>query len=177
MLQPKQSFHLFLPTFVNFNFQNNSVLQKYVFIMQHYLEDEKLIVYRITFMRHFFLMICISKPSDTIFQNQEKSFVMSGERIYPKHHIHQINQFCQDFSHNIKKSRNSFEKWNPTIPYKISHKKWKHIVWDQWLQVANWDEKTNFRLIHHKITTSHLRPGFSEKMRNHFAEDVLTIIS
>lgn len=102
---------------------------------------------------------------------------MSGERIYPKHHIHYINQFCQDFSHNIKKSRNSFEKWNPTIPYKISHKKWKHIVWDQWLQVANWDEKTNFRLIHHKITTSHLRPGFSEKTRNHLAEDVLTITS
>lgn len=127
-------------------------------------------------MRHFFLMICISKPSDTIFQNQEKSFVMSGERIYPKHHIHQINQFCQDFSHNIKKSRNSFEKWNPTIPYKISHKKWKHIVWDQWLQVANQDEKTNFRLIHHKITTSHLRPGFSEKMRGCPDDNFLTLM-
>lgn len=103
---------------------------------------------------------------------------MSGERIYPKHHIHYINQFCQDFSHNIKKSRNTVSN-SGIQPFVqgFSQKNGKHIVRDQWLKVANWDEKTNFRLIHYKITSSHLRPGFSEKMRNHLAEDVPTIIS
>lgn len=46
-------------------------------------------------------------------------------------------------------------------------------MWDQWLHAANWNAKTNSRLIYHKLTLSHLRPDSSEKMRNHLAEDIL----
>ena len=40
-------------------------------------------------------------------------------------------------------------------------------------QAAKWNERTNSRLIHHKLTSSHLQPDSAEKMRNHLAEDVL----
>lgn len=41
------------------------------------------------------------------------------------------------------------------------------------MQAATWDEKNNSRLIYHKLTSSHLRPNSSEKMKNHIDEDVL----
>lgn len=82
--------------------------------------------------------------------------------------------FCQDFSHNIKKLRNAIlSSGNQPFHTRLLTKNGQHIVWDQWLHAANWDEKTNSRLIHHKLTSSHLRPDSSEKMRNHLAEDVL----
>lgn len=62
---------------------------------------------------------------------------------------------------------------NQPFHTRLLTKNGQYIVWDPWLHAANWDEKTNSRLIHHKLTSSHLRPDSSEKMRNHLAEDVL----
>ena len=80
----------------------------------------------------------------------------------------------QDFSHNMKKLRNAvyssgIHKSNTRTLVKGEHQ----IVWDQWINAAKWDEDTNSRKIHYKLTPSHLHPDSAEKMRNHLAEEVL----
>ncbi|KAL3888305.1 hypothetical protein ACJMK2_000676 [Sinanodonta woodiana] len=80
----------------------------------------------------------------------------------------------QDFSHNVKKLRNAvlssgIQSFHTMKMVKCD----KCIVWDQWIHAAKWDEDTNSRKIHYKLSYSHLHPDSSEKMRNHLAEDVL----
>lgn len=83
-------------------------------------------------------------------------------------------KFCQNFSHYIKQLRNAvLSSGNQPFHTRLLTENGKHIVWDQWLHAANWDEKTNSKLIHYKLTSSHFRPDYSEKMRNHLAEGVL----
>lgn len=81
----------------------------------------------------------------------------------------------QDFSHNMKKIRNSIIhsgdiKGQHTR--KLSHNG-KVIVWQQWINAVQWDRMVNSRCIHHKVTDTHLYPNGSEKMRNQLAEDML----
>ncbi|KAJ8313193.1 hypothetical protein KUTeg_009256 [Tegillarca granosa] len=80
----------------------------------------------------------------------------------------------QDFSHNIKKIRNAVLS---SGTHKYNTKKLmrgdQYIVWDMWINAAQWDENTNSRKIHHKLSSSHLHPDSSEKMRNHLSEEVL----
>lgn len=106
------------------------------------------------------------KDEHKVHKFQTESFVSPAEKV----------GFCQDFSHNMKKLRNAtciLSSGNQPFHTRLLTKNGQYIVWDPWLHAANWDEKTNSRLIHHKLTSSHLRPDSSEKMRNHLAEDVL----
>ena len=82
---------------------------------------------------------------------------------------------CQDFSHNMKKIRNGIMKSGDDE--KLHTRKLqlhgKYIVWQHWISAAQWNRLTNSRLIHHKLSNSHLFPNSSEKMRNHLAEEML----
>lgn len=61
--------------------------------------------------------------------------------------------FCQDISHNMKNLRTVvLSSGNQPFYTRLLTKNGKHSVWDIWLHAANWDEKTNCRLIHHKLT-------------------------
>ncbi|KAK3091321.1 hypothetical protein FSP39_018905, partial [Pinctada imbricata] len=78
----------------------------------------------------------------------------------------------QDYSHNIKKLRNAVLSSGVNGTRAI--KKGDHfIMWQQWLDAAKWDDDTNSRKLHYKITPSHLHPDSAEKMRNHLAEEML----
>ena len=80
----------------------------------------------------------------------------------------------QDFSHNMKKLRNSVLSSgdNEKSTRKLILKN-KSIVWDHWVQAVDWDRNTNSRPIHYKVTDTHLYPNGSDKMRNQLAEDML----
>lgn len=81
----------------------------------------------------------------------------------------------QDFSHNIKKLRNSILK-SGDIKGVHTRKLTLHgnfIVWKQWEMAVEWDRTVNARRIHHKVTDSHLHPNLAEKMRNELAETML----
>lgn len=95
---------------------------------------------------------------------------MTNSLVHPNQKI----GLCQDFSHNVKKLRNAvLSSGIQPFHTRLLTRNDKVIAWDQWFQAAKWDERTNSRLIHHKLTSSHLQPDSAEKMRNHLAEDVL----
>ena len=80
----------------------------------------------------------------------------------------------QDFSHNMKKLRNSIL----SSGYKPFHKRLVqkndlYIIWEHWISAVKWDREVNTRPLCHKITDQHLYPNSSEKMRNLLAEDML----
>ena len=81
----------------------------------------------------------------------------------------------QDFSHNVKKLRNSILKSGDIKG--VHTRKMQHneniIVWKLWEMAVEWDRNTNGRRIHHKVTESHLHPNIAEKMRNELAETML----
>ena len=63
----------------------------------------------------------------------------------------------QDFSHNIKKLRNScLSSGEHSYNTRKIKKGDNYIVWDHWVDAIRWDEQTNSRRIHHKITQLHL---------------------
>lgn len=81
---------------------------------------------------------------------------------------------CQDFSHNVKKLRNAvFSSGTSGHHTRYLVKSGHPIVWKQWVDCIEWDRATNSRLIHHKVTESHLHPNSAEKMRNKLAEDMM----
>ena len=81
---------------------------------------------------------------------------------------------CQDYSHNMKKLRNSiYSSGIHTHSKRHIHKNGIPIVWDHWVNAYKWDQESNSRQVYHKLTSSHLHPDSGEKMRNHLAEDVL----
>lgn len=95
---------------------------------------------------------------------------MSDSLVHPNRKVFH----CQDISHNIKKLRNAvLSSGVNTYNTKLLTKGSKAIVWEQWLNAAKWDEQTNSRKINYKLSSSHLHPDSSEKMRNHLAEQVL----
>ena len=81
----------------------------------------------------------------------------------------------QDFSHNIKKLRNSLIKSGNIKGFHTRQVilNGKDIVWKHWEKAVEWDRNTNPRRILHKITDAHLNPNISEKMRNSLAEEML----
>ena len=76
------------------------------------------------------------------------------------------------FKHNVKKLRNNVYKSTPkgTRNLTFAH---QPIVWKQWIDAFNWDQKTNSLPIHHRLTINHMELGYATKMRNHLAEQVL----
>lgn len=80
----------------------------------------------------------------------------------------------QDFSHNIKKIRNSIlSSGHKKHCKRLMQKDGQEIIWDHWKSAVQWDRDVNTRPICHKITDSHLYPNSAEKMRNHLAEEML----
>lgn len=80
----------------------------------------------------------------------------------------------QDFSHNIKKIRNSIlSSGHKKHCKRLMQKDGQDIIWDHWKSAVQWDRDVNTRPICHKITDSHLYPNSAEKMRNHLAEEML----
>ena len=81
----------------------------------------------------------------------------------------------QDFSHNIKKLRNSILKSGPVKGFHTRHimKNEKEIIWRHWEKAVEWDRTTNSRRLHYKVTEAHLHPNIAEKMRNELAETML----
>ncbi|KAK3089320.1 hypothetical protein FSP39_002711 [Pinctada imbricata] len=80
----------------------------------------------------------------------------------------------QDFSHNVKKLRNSILK-SGTIKgqhTRLIMKNGKYITWRHWEKAVEWDRLTNSRRLHYKISESHLHPNIAEKMRNVLAESM-----
>ena len=76
------------------------------------------------------------------------------------------------FKHNVKKLTNNVYKSTPkgTRNLTFAH---QPIVWKQWIDAFNWDQKTNSLPIHHRLTINHMELGYATKMRNHLAEQVL----
>ena len=82
------------------------------------------------------------------------------------------------YSHWMKKIRNSilssgcarYHTRNVQLYYE---QKYNPIMWQQWLDAVQWDRSTNARLVHHRITNSHLSPTSDDTMRNQLAEDML----
>lgn len=81
----------------------------------------------------------------------------------------------QDFSHNIKKLGNSLISSGTVAGRHTRHlmRNGLPMVWQQWADAVIWDRNTNGRLIHYKVTDTHIFPNGAEKMRNHLAEDML----
>ena len=80
----------------------------------------------------------------------------------------------QDFSHCVKKIRNSiFSSGSDKGHTREMQHGANSIVWKQWVAAVMWDRDTNSRLVHRKVTDSHLFPNQSEKMRNQLAEEML----
>ena len=80
----------------------------------------------------------------------------------------------QDFSHNIKKLRNSIlSSGHRKFCKRVIQKDGQEIIWDHWKSAVQWDRDVNARPICHKITDTHLNPNSAEKMRNHLAEEML----
>lgn len=99
-----------------------------------------------------------------------KNHFMCDSFVHPDRKVYH----CQDFSHNMKKLRNAvLSSGINTYNTKLLNKKGNVIVWEQWLNAARWDEQTNSRKIHYKLSNYHLHPDSGEKMRNHLAEEVL----
>ena len=84
----------------------------------------------------------------------------SDSLVYPDRKVFH----CQDHSHNMKKLRNAvLSSGVNAYNTRLLSKGGKVIVWEQWLNAANWDEETNSRKIHYKLGNSHLHPDSSEK--------------
>lgn len=80
----------------------------------------------------------------------------------------------QDFSHNIKKLRNAVLSSGLQKQHtRYLRKGDQFLVWEMWLDAVKWDEQTNSRRVNKNITTSHMYPDSAEKMRNHYAEEML----
>ncbi|KAK3735262.1 hypothetical protein QZH41_008885, partial [Actinostola sp. cb2023] len=79
--------------------------------------------------------------------------------------------FIMDFSHNIKKLRNNLSKSKASGTKNLMVGS-KCIAWKQWIEAFNWDQ-ANSLPFHHRLTTKHFQLGYSSKMRNHLAEQVL----
>lgn len=47
------------------------------------------------------------------------------------------------------------------------------VVWDQWVVAVKWDEATNSRKVHYKVTSVHLFPDSSEKNAKSYPEEML----
>jgi len=73
--------------------------------------------------------------------------------------------------HNIKKLRNNLSKSKASGTKNLMVGS-KCIAWKQWIEAFNWDQ-ANSLPFHHRLTTKHFQLGYSSKMRNHLAEQVL----
>lgn len=80
----------------------------------------------------------------------------------------------QDFSHCVKKLRNSIlSSGHETAHTRCCKFKDSDIIWKQWIAAVNWDRDINSRLIHFRVTDAHIFPNQSEKMRNKLAEEMM----
>ena len=79
-----------------------------------------------------------------------------------------------DFSHVMKKIRNSFSSSgnSPSHKRNIIHPR-GFILWEYFISAYQWDVKTNFLRLHRKLTCEHFFLNCTLKMRNHLAEEVL----
>ncbi|RUA06955.1 MAG: hypothetical protein DSY43_00885 [Gammaproteobacteria bacterium] len=75
--------------------------------------------------------------------------------------------------HNLKKIRNNITKSNSQGKPRCLCYQGKPIMWKQFRDAFDWDQK-NFSLpLHEKLTLLHFELDSASKMRNHLAEDVL----
>ena len=95
----------------------------------------------------------------------------SPNLVFPRQKIYHT----QDFSHNIKKLRNSILKSGDIKGFHTRKLMLNGncITWKHWEDAVAWDMSTNSRRIHYRITEAHLHPNDSEKMRNELAETML----
>ena len=82
---------------------------------------------------------------------------------------------CQDYSHIMKKIRNSvLHSGNKKgVHTRLIKKNGNEIAWEQWEEAVKWDRSVNSRPIHYKITDEHINPDGPQKMRNQLAEEML----
>jgi hypothetical protein len=118
---------------------------------------------------------------------QNREFTKLHFKGNPSQSLHMTTNVCnmtrklvisQDYSHVVKKVHNSILS-SGSGPGNTRHLQVYHdngyipIVWQQWIDAVQWDRRTNARLVHHRISDSHLCPTSDEKMRNLLAEDML----
>ena len=77
-----------------------------------------------------------------------------------------------DFSHVIKKNRNSLEA---SADHRNRHLQtpFGTLLWKHFINAYIWDKSNNFLRIHSKLTNDHFWLNSTLKMRNHLAEEVL----
>ena len=82
--------------------------------------------------------------------------------------------FIMDFSHVVKKIRNSLYTSSLQTGSKRQMLTPKGpIYWDHFRDAYIWDKRTHFLRLHRKLTEDHFHLTTSLKMRNHLAEQVL----
>lgn len=80
--------------------------------------------------------------------------------------------FIMDYSHSVKKIRNSIiGSLDGGVRY-LTNSEGKNITWSMWKEAYAWDCR-NVLPLHRKLSAAHFSPSDSEKMRNHLAEEVL----
>ena len=80
----------------------------------------------------------------------------------------------QDYSHVIKKIRNSICKSSHAAKSIRTLQKGSHYIhWEHFVSAYNWDTNTNPFTIHRKLSDEHIYLSTQSKMRNHLAEEVL----
>ena len=114
---------------------------------------------------------------------QNRDFIRMHFKEHPMHSswlikapynpMHSI-ALVQDFSHDMKKIRNSLLK-SGTMSFHTRRIKvhGSYVFWYQLVKAVQWDRGNNLRPLSYKITDNHLYPNQSEKMRNHLAEQML----
>lgn len=105
-----------------------------------------------------------------------KMHVISEPNTYKVKNMYGTGEivFLQDYSHVIKKVRNSLCK-SSLAPKsaRCLQKGDKYILWEYWVSAYNWDLNCNPFPIHRKLTDEHIYLSTQSKMRNHLAEEVL----
>ena len=84
------------------------------------------------------------------------------------------NKICciMDFSHVVKKIRNSLEA---SAAHRNRHllTRFGPLLWEHFTQAFLWDKAANFLRIHRKLTDDHFHLNSTLKMRNDLAQEVL----
>ena len=80
--------------------------------------------------------------------------------------------FIMDYSHVIKKIRNSLYNSGPNGTRSILSSRGLDIQWKAWVEAYDFD-RSNPIQVHKKLTKDHIYLDTSSKMRNHLAEEVL----
>ena len=115
--------------------------------------------------------------------NSNRTFINlhfpGGDAVLKKYTIPNIYgtgkiTFLQDYSHVVKKIRNSVLK-SSTAPkaIRLLQRNGYYILWQHWISAYQWDKFTNPLTIHYKLSDEHIYISTAGKMRNHLAEEVL----